>query len=272
MYNRVMKKTVFFILSLISILILLMRFTPTITERVLGIKPKSGVSILSQPAEATVFIDQKEVGRTPYENKDLEVKEYLVKIEKDNTLWQGKVSLNKGTITVINRDLSPNTASSSGEILSLEKGRGLTVVSNPDSSDVEVDGSQYGKTPLTININSGKHAISVSHPNFLQRSIRADLPEGYNLTISVDLALSEADLTAMTTPVIHATEEVVVKSTPTGFLRVRDKPSLNGTEIGRVKPGDTLVLVEDQGEWMRIRTPEEVEGYVSSAYVEKKSQ
>lgn len=265
-----MKKTIFFILSLISLLILLMRFTPKITENILGIKPKSGISILSQPTEATVFIDGKEVGRTPYENKDLEVREYLIKIEKDHSEWIGKVNLNSGTLTVINRDLSPDVASSSGEILSLEKGRGLTIVSSPDNSDLEIDGSQYGKTPATFNIEEGEHTILITHPNFLKRSIRANLPRGYNLTISVDLALSEADLTAVTTPVIHATEEVAVKSTPTGFLRVRDKPSLNGKEIGRVKPGDTLVLLEDQGEWMRIRTAEEVEGYVSSEYVEKK--
>lgn len=265
-----MKKTIFFILSLISILILLIRFTPKFVENIVGIKPKSGLSILSQPTDAVIAIDGNEVGRTPYENKDMAVKEYLIKVEKDQAVWMGKVSLNSGTLTVINRDLSAGVASSSGEILSLEKGRGLTIISNPTGADISVDGEQYGRTPLTININSGKHTILVSRPNFLQRSIRADLPEGYNLTVSVDLALSEADLTTVTTPVISETEEVIVKSTPTGFLRVRDKASTSGKEIGRVKPGDTLVLLEEQDEWMRVRTPEEVEGYVSSEYVEKK--
>lgn len=265
-----MKKTILFILIMVSILILVIRFAPQIVEKVLGIKPKSGISILSQPAEATVFIDQKEVGRTPYENKDLQVKEYLIKIEKDQSVWEGKVSLNSGTVTVINRDLAENIASQSGEILSLEKGRGLTVISNPNNATVTLDGQDYGSTPATFNIESGEYTIMVSHPNFLPRSIKANLPKNYNLVVSVDLALSEADLTAVTTPVISETPQVVVKTTPTGFLRVRDKPSLNGKEIGRVKPGDLLVLLEDQGEWMRIRTPEEVEGYVSSSYVEKK--
>lgn len=267
-----MKKTIFFILSLVSILILIMRFTPEITERVLGIRPKSGLSILSQPSEATVSLDGQKVGKTPYENRDLQVKEYLVKIEKDNGLWQGKISLNSGTITVINRELADKIASSSGEVLSLEKGRGLTVISNPTSADLDIDGKQYGKTPLTINIDPGQHTILVAHANFLQRSIRVDLPKDYNLVVSVDLALSEADLTAVTTPVIHETLKVVVKANSSGFLRVREKPSLSAKEITRVKPGDSLVLLEDQGEWMRVRAPEEVEGYVSSAYVEKKKE
>ena len=255
---------------MVSVLILAVRFAPQVTENILGIKPKSGISVLSQPSDAAVSIDGQKVGKTPYENKDLEVKEYLIKIEKDQSAWEGKVSLNSGTLTVINRDLAENIASQSGEILSLEKGRGLTVISSPNNASVSVDGEDYGQTPATFNIEAGEHTIMVAHPNFLPRSIKAHLPKGYNLTVSIDLALSEADLTAVTTPVIHETPQVVVKSTPTGFLRVRDKPTLNGKEIGRVKPGDILVLLEDQGEWMRVRTPEEVEGYVSSSYVEKK--
>lgn len=264
-----MKKTIILLLSLISILVLVVRFSPNILDMVFGIKPKSGLSILSQPAEATVFIDGTEVGKTPYENKDLTVKQYLIKLEKDNRVWQGRVNLNSGTLTVINRDLAKEIASSSGEILSLEKGRGITIVSNPHDAEVEIDGNYFGRTPLTVNINSGVHTIVVSHLNFLKRSIRAVLPENYNLVVSVDLALSEADLTAVATPVINQTQEVGVKDTPTGFLRVRDKPSLNGKEIGRVKPKDSLILLEEEGEWMKIRTGEGLEGYVASSYVEK---
>lgn len=265
-----MKKTIILILSLISILVLLVRFSPQIVETIFKIKPKSGISVLSLPSEAAVFIDEVEVGTTPYENKDLEVKEYLIRLEKDRSIWQGKISLKGGTLTVINRDLSEKVASSSGEILSLEKGRGITVISNPDNADLEIDGNKFGKTPITVNVEIGEHTISLSHPNYLPRSIRANLPKDYNLTVSVDLALSEADLTAVTIPVIRETPQVVVKTTPTGFLRVRDKPSLNGKEIARVKPGDVLVLLEEQEDWMRIRTPEEVEGYVSAEYVDKK--
>lgn len=264
-----MKKFVFF-LVLVSILILLIRFTPQFAQTILGIKPRSGISVLSQPSGAVVFIDDEEKGTTPYENKDLQVKEYLVKIEKDKGIWQGKVNLTEGTVIVVNRNLSPQIASSSGEVLGLEKGRGLTVVSNPSNADLEVDGKLYGKTPIIVYVDPGVHTILVSHPNFLKRSIRADLPEGFNLTVSVDLALSEADLTTVTTPVIEATKEVLVKSTPTGFLRIREKPSLSAKEVGRVKPGDSLILLEEEGEWIRIRTSQGLEGYVSSAYVEEK--
>ena len=73
-----MKKTLIWILLLLSIATLLIRFSPIIEQIILGIKPKSGISILSTPDAATVFLDDKEMGKTPYDNKDLEVRDYLV--------------------------------------------------------------------------------------------------------------------------------------------------------------------------------------------------
>ncbi|MBI2600285.1 PEGA domain-containing protein, partial [Candidatus Daviesbacteria bacterium] len=126
-----MKKALAWILILFSIVIILIRFSSKIEESVFGIRPKTGISILSVPDSATVFMDNQEVGKTPYDNNDLEVKEYNVKLDRDGVFWQGKVKLSAGTVTIINRDLASDQASSSGEILSLDRGRGMTVISNP---------------------------------------------------------------------------------------------------------------------------------------------
>ena len=266
-----MKKILIWILVLISILSLLIRYSSKMTEVFLGIKQRSGISVISVPEGAIVFLDTKEAGQTPFEDKNLETREYLVKLEKEGASWQGRVKLNPGTVTIINRDLAPDEASSSGEVLSLSKGRGITIVSNPSDAEVEIDGKIYGKTPISISLLSGEHTVVISHPSYLKRSIRVNLPEGFNLTVSVDLALSEADLTTILAPVITQTEEVLVLQTPTGFLRVRDKPSLSGKEIAQVKPGDILVLLEESGSWDRVRLPDGTEGFVSSTYVEKKA-
>lgn len=266
-----MKKTIVWILVILSLLILLVRFSSRIGELVLGIKAKSGISVLSEPSEAVVFFDNKEIGKTPFEDKNLDVKQYTVKLEKDGSSWQGRVKLTAGTVAVINRDLAKDAASQAGEVLTLESGRGITVVSNPNQSEVEIDNKAYGKTPISINLDPGEHTIVVSHPNYLKRSIRANLPDKFNLTISVDLAISEADLTNISAPVITQTQEVKVLDTPTGFLRVRDKGSLSGKEIAQVKPGDTLILLEDGTSWHRVRLSDGTEGYVSSQYIEKKT-
>lgn len=259
------------VIVIISLAALLLRFSDKWAEVFFGIKPQSGISVLSQPSEAVVFINDKEVGKTPYEDKNLNTGDYTVKIDKEGASWQGKVVLASGAITVINRDLSTDPTSSAGEILTLNKGKGLTVISNPTGAGIEVDGKAYGKTPITVETMPGDHTILVNNTNYLKRSIRANLPEDFNLAVSVDLALSEADLTAISTPATaQQPAQVIVKDTPTGFLRVRDKPNLSGKEIGRVKPGDTLVLLEEIGDWDRVRLTDGREGYISSAYVEKK--
>src|SRR3989344_2963369 len=121
-----MKKTLLLILVSISIATLVIRFSPQILEFSLGIKEKSGIAIYSTPEGAQVYLDGKEVGQTPHEDKNLDVKEYIVRIEKDQAVWEGKVSLIGGALTVINRELSKELTYSAGEVLTLRKGRGLT--------------------------------------------------------------------------------------------------------------------------------------------------
>lgn len=264
-----MKKILLFFLVVLSLVLLILRFSPKFSEVILNIKPKSGISVLSLPTGAKVSLNGIEVGQTPYENKNLEPKEYLVKIQQDNMSWEGKVKLEPDAMTVINRELSNEGSFGAGEILSLEKGKGLTLVSSPAGSDVEVDGKSYGRTPIFIDIEPGEHTISLAHADYLKRNIRAKVPDNFNLKISADLALSEADLTTIATPPIKTTPTLKVLNTPTGFLRVRDKASTAGKEIAQVKPGDSLILLEELTGWDRVRLSDDKEGYVSSAYVEK---
>lgn len=272
-----MKKIIVWFLIIISLSALLFRFSDKITEIVLGVKQTSGISVLSEPSDAIVYLNEKQVGQTPWGEKGLDIGDYLVKIEKGKASWQGRVKLTGGTVTVVTRDIATDSASAAGEVLTLDKGKGLTVISNPSDSLVEIDSQPYGKTPITVDIKSGEHTILVSHQNYLPRSFSADLPDNFNLTVSVDLASTEADLTATAPPssspssVTTQTPTVLVKQTPTGFLRVRDKPNLNGKEIVQVKPGESLVLLEELKSWDKIRLSDGREGYVSSAYVEKKN-
>lgn len=271
-----MKKTLLWILIIISLAVILLRFSDKIAEIFLGIKQISGITITSNPTEATVFLNDKEVGQTPFEDKNLDAGDYSIRIEKDKAVWRGRVKLISGTVTLVDRDIATDSASSAGEVLNLDKGKGLIVVSNPTGADIEIDGKAYGKTPTTVNIDTGSHNILVSHSGYLNRSIKADVLDNFNLTVAVDLALSEADLTSIATaltPVVTQTPEVVVKNTVSpnpGFLRVRDKPSAAGKEIAQVKPGEVLILLEEQGAWDKVRLSSGIEGFVSAAYVVKK--
>lgn len=270
-----MRKTVqaiFLILIFLSVVILGLRFGSKPLSEALGLKERAGIRIESTPM-ATVYVSGQEVGKTPYETDNLTVGNHLIEIKTtDSRAWKGYVPLNSGTVTVVNRELSPTDSTSSGEIISLDKGTGVMVMSTPNEALVNIDGKDYGKTPVVItDLGSGEHTFILSRNSYLKRSIRSTLISGYRLNLNVDLALSEADLTTLPqTPVQSEQQQVVVKDTPTSFLRVRETPSTNGKEIGRVTPGTTLTLLEEIPSWYKIRTNDGKEGYISSTYAEKK--
>ena len=63
-------------------------------------------------------------------------------------------------------------------------------------------------------------------------------------------------------------KQAKIKTTPTGWLRVRSEPSLDGTEITRVDTGGIYRVLEEQTGWVKIRVSDTSEGWVSADYVE----
>lgn len=257
----------FILLVLLSLGAIIYRFLSPEIYQLLGYKAIAGLKITSTPS-ATVLINGKEVGKTPYEDSNLEVGRYKIILRSEDASWQSQVVLNKGTVTVINRDISSSPTFSSGEVLSLLPGKGLIITSNPSDAIVEVDGRERGRTPLTLNdVSTGEHTFILKHDSFLPRSIRASIPDKLLLSMSVDLAVSEGLLSP--SPTLAVSRTVTVKTTPTGFLRVRETPSLNGSEITRVNSGDKLTLLEEKPGWDKVSTSDGKEGYVSSEYIQK---
>ena len=214
-----------------------------------------------------VFIDGVLFGKTPYKNTELEGKEYLVELKSKNSKWQSRLKLTGGTLTIVSRELAEDLTQQTGEVLSLKPGEGATIISSVAEVDVEIDGKYFGKTPLLSKTPAGEHSFILSKQGFLKRSTKASIPEGFNLTLNIDLALAEEDIEI--SGKVHS-NQAIVKDTPTNFLRVRDRPSTFGVEIARVKPGDALPILDMEGDWFKIQLPDGKEGFVSSAYIEKK--
>ncbi|MDO8570899.1 MAG: PEGA domain-containing protein [Candidatus Daviesbacteria bacterium] len=263
-----MKKKIFVILIVLSVLALLFRFgVPMLAS--LWENPKSGLQISSTP-EADVLFDGQPVGRTPYENNDLKVRDYKITLKAGESIWQGMIPTTAGTVSILNRDLAPNIASSSGEALVLRKGKGVFLTSTPSETEIEINGKVYGKTPLLISdLAPAEYVFLLSHSGYNKRQIRVVLPPQMQLNINTDLAVTEVDLgVSSNIPKVSSETKVTVKQTPTGFLRVRNKPSTTGKELARVSAGDSLILLEE-GTWDKIRTTDGIEGYVSGVYIIK---
>ena len=245
-------------------------------------KPKNaGILIETNPA-ASVFINDEQVGRTPY-RETLKPREITVKlipesIDKPLAPYETKVSLASGIETVIKRDFGETDETSSGEIVSFERVGGkaveLAVVSIPDGAQVSVDGDRRGTVPYkTSSITPGEHQLVVSFPGYFERTLTVKAVRGYKLTVVVKLAPSgevqgEEDTKEEEEVKI---EEVEISSTPTGFLRVRSGPSTANEEVVQVKPGERYPLLETDEEtgWFKIEYEEGKEGWISNQYAKK---
>jgi uncharacterized protein YgiM (DUF1202 family) len=93
--------------------------------------------------------------------------------------------------------------------------------------------------------------------------------KGYRLTSVVKLAKVSQE------PILAAEEEkeekvmIEIDQTSKGFLRVREKPNTNSSEITKVKPGETFELLEEDKKsgWYKIVIDQDKTGWVSGEYV-----
>lgn len=227
------------------------------------------------------------------------------------SVYQTRVRLTPKTFTVIKRDFGNSDEQSQGEIISLlpqsESKAGLSIVtSGPEAASVVIDGIPQGLTPLSLpSISPGPHQIRITAPGFAPRNITAQALSGYRLTINVKLSSVSVPQTVPTpttfiptpspstpsaTPKVSITPTkvagsptptpktttltrpyVLIKDTPTGFLRVRSQPSTSSSEIGRVNPGESYKLLNTQSTWFQIQLSltSSSSGWIASEYATK---
>lgn len=257
----------------------------------------AGLKVTSTPT-ASIFLDGKNIGRTPYEDK-LEPGEYTIKLIPEITSgqtvsWQGKIKLSPNLLTYVNRELGTTDLASGGEVLSLEKSSGnqteIAIFSTPEGASIQLDGQEQGTAPLSLkNIKAGDHELIVSSAGFQDRPLKIRSTAGYKLIADIQLALAglaaSKDTDATTTPGPTGTAKkptgtqakptgssgttVKILDTPTGFLRVREEPSTSASESGRVEPGKTFPLLDEQSGWYKIEYESKKEGWISNKYAEK---
>jgi len=275
-------------------------------------KSPSAIQINSSPSSG-VFVNGKSSGMTPYTGNDYKEGEIVVKLIPDSTgqalvPWEGKLKLNAGVLTLIEREFGISDSMSSGQILSLEKikdpkSASVSIVSDPDSTLVKIDGESRGFSPLSLDkISAGEHEILISKEGFSERRVRAKAVNGYRLIVNVKLAQATVEITPTPTivpsgPTPKATvtpktnkvtpvptgstvritptvspgsvSYVTIKETPTGWLRVRNSPGTSAAEVARVNPGEKYLLLEEKSGWYKIQYSEGKEGWISATYATK---
>lgn len=238
---------------------------------------KSALEVSSYPV-AKIYIDNKEIGMTPYKNNDLKPGIIEVKLKTNDQEWSKKVKLQNNINTVVDWEFGADKKSSGGYVLFLEKTgdskkASLMVNTTPDKSAINIDGQIKGLAPLRFNdIGQGDKQLSLSFPGHKNLDVFVKAINGYQLVIDGTLAeevLNENTPEVLVTPQIMNNKTVVIKETETGWLRVRDQANNAGKEIAKVKPKENYPILEEVTDWYKIDLGSSQSGWISTKYAEK---
>lgn len=252
------------------------------------LRPKgAGLLVESSPA-SEVFVNGNSIGHTPIDTT-IKAGEITIKLAPQSVgnspkvIYETKITLVSGVKTVFRRILGESRDLSGGEVVSFEKTTpndiSIAVVTNPDSSEIRLDGETKGYAPIKLtNQISGVHKLQVSANGYQERSFDINAIERYKLTALVDLVKLPS---VKPIPQAQASSSAEIRgamieilSTPTGFLRVRLLPTVASDEIAKVEPGRSFKLLETnipEG-WFKIDLGDGRSGWISDEYATTSAQ
>lgn len=262
---------------------------------------KAGIQVTANP-QASVFMENKSLGQTPVYQNGQKPGTYNVKITaSDTTLvpWEGKVTMNPGVLTVIDRQLASDPARAHGYILTFEPlttktATEVNIVSFPDIVSVTIDGAPVGLTPMkSDSVSAGAHTFTLTSPGYQDLVVKASVLVGQRLVISAQLGVQDIVptitpipsplATPSATPTLgnveitplpkQATTTAVLKPyvlilpTPdNNRLKVRSENVIGNNIIAIVNSGDKFPYVSTSGAWYQIEYQKGLKGYVSATY------
>lgn len=235
---------------------------------IVGSNKPAALQITSKP-EASVFLDGKHIGKTPFFSDGLKEGTYIIKISASEASYVDKISLHSSTLTVVNRDLNDNLFAQSGEVLWLESGKNdVFFATSPQNAEITLDGVYKGRSPIYISdLPNGEHKVQVSKAGYQNREFAIKTSSDYKLISNVTLASQDAK-----NPAVSKKEDAVatveILANPQGFLRVRKEPALDSPEVGRVNPGEAFEIIQETEDWVKISFEGKL-GWVSSQYTKK---
>jgi PEGA domain len=216
--------------------------------RYLTPKP-SGLNINTFPA-SSVYVDGMFVGKTPHKST-YGVGQVNLKLIPDKTdlnllPYETKINLVSGIQTIVERKFGKTEEDSFGSVISFDKMTnkvaGLTVVSTPTNSQVWIDGTSVGFTPYgSDTLTPGLHEITIKNGGFEEQTFNVKIISGLRLTLYAKLgkSLNKPSTEPVALPTPQSTKTyIIIKDTPTGFLRMRTEPGALGDEIAELKPGE----------------------------------
>ena len=193
-----------------------------------------------------------------------------------------KVTTLVGKVSQVRVFFAPDPHFNSNVVIYAEKVGGkaseVSVITLPQTAQVRIDGQVRGFSPLKVNTTLGKHNIEVSFEGYRSEGVELETSEGIRMVVVLHLAkdanfMSQSKIPSQIDTPDQKKIQVEILDTPTGFLRVRQEPSSQSVEIGRVKPGEKYDYLEssDDNSWHKIQF-ETTSGWVSAEYAKVSDQ
>lgn len=247
------------------------------------------LSVISEPAGAKVYVDNTEVGSTPYSTGNLSDGEYDLRVEKAGFEAQtARIKIQKGfklnsvvklfplpvpsTVSLLDGSdnlydvfsseslVSANAADWVNAVIYWNRTRGINLAGTGVNKDRVFDFFvDYAGRIYDVD---GNDITGVTELGELERG-------AYLRKVSDGTGLTEAAKTTIESLGALGGAKATVKGTPNGWLNLRDEPSTSTGEIlQRINEGETYTVLEESGSWVKLKVSSDVEGWVSSTYVD----
>lgn len=142
----------------------------------------------SVPNSATVYLNDKLVGNTPFQ-ADMEEGKYELKLTKS-----GYADISKTVIVPKSSELKEKLT------LPILPGS-IEINSNPPKAQVSINGKSHGSTPLIIaKLQPGSYDISVSMPNFDVQNRKVEIIPGQKIVVDFELSQNTSGIDMIVNP------------------------------------------------------------------------
>ncbi len=190
----------------------------------LGIGGKPAGLRVTSNATATVTIDGKESGDTPFESTDQKTGKSALKITPTGgagTPYETSLKLYPGYMTQVDWNFGQSAEENFGVTFEYEDARDsskaeIQLTASPDNVPVIIDGKNLGFTPLLIDsLSEGDHVVQLQAPGYsdLQRTVK--LVKGVRTIMTGKLAKESVAPAPVASPSAAAATTSATKATPT---------------------------------------------------------
>ncbi len=189
------------------------------------LKIKAGsINVNSNPSDAAIYIDSKNIGNTPETITDLIPGMHLVEVKMEGyETWSENIEVKcdkKNTLTAVLLEITGS----------------VNISSNPSNAIIRIGGKEAGNTPAIIsNLGSGKHIVEVSMDGYEMWSDSVNINPGKETAITAELETKAGS--------------VSIKSEPSNAMVLIDEKRAGSTPetLTDIKPGMHLVEVKMEG-------------------------